>query len=93
MDYTLPTAADLPAFEVGHLETPSPFNPLGAKGAGESGVGGPLGAVVSAVEHALRPLGIQGHLLETPLSPSRVWRFIQEGTRNAKGPDSGHGTH
>jgi hypothetical protein len=60
MDYTCPTAADVPAFQVGHVETPSPFNPLGAKGAGESGVGGPLGAVVSAVENALRPLGIRG---------------------------------
>jgi carbon-monoxide dehydrogenase large subunit len=79
MDYTCPTAVDVPSFEVGHVVTPSPFNPLGAKGAGESGVGGPLGAVTSAVENALRPLGVKGHILETPLSPSRVWRFIHGG--------------
>ncbi|MGD9763188.1 MAG: xanthine dehydrogenase family protein molybdopterin-binding subunit [Candidatus Binatia bacterium] len=77
MDYTCPTAADLPGFEIGHVVTPSPFNPLGAKGAGESGVGGPLDAVVSAVEDALKPLGVKEHLLETPLTPARVWRLIQ----------------
>jgi aerobic carbon-monoxide dehydrogenase large subunit len=53
MDYTLPTAVDLPSFEVAHVMTPSPYNPLGAKGAGESGVGGPLSAVASAVENAV----------------------------------------
>lgn len=80
MDYTVPTAVDLPSFEIGHVVTPSPFNPLGAKGAGESGVGGPLNAVVSAVEDALRPLNVRGHLLETPLTPARVWQFIRGGT-------------
>ena len=78
MDYTLPTSVDLPAFEIGHVSTPSPFNPLGAKGCGESGVGGPLDAIVSAVENALEPLGIRRHLLETPLTPDRVWRFIHQ---------------
>jgi CO/xanthine dehydrogenase Mo-binding subunit len=77
MDYTCPTAVDVPAFEIGHVITPSPFNPLGAKGAGESGVGGPLNAVVSAVEDAVKPLGVRQHLLETPLTPDRVWKFIQ----------------
>ncbi len=83
MDYTCPTAVDVPAFEIGHVITPSPFNPLGAKGAGESGVGGPLNAVVSAVEDAVKPLGVHRHLLETPLTPARVWQFIQ-GAGNGK---------
>ena len=77
MDYTIPTAVDLPSFETAHVMTPSPYNPLGAKGAGESGVGGPLSAVTSAVENALRPLGVRGHMMQTPLTPDRVWQFIQ----------------
>ena len=76
MDYTLPTATEVPAMEVYHQETPSPFNPLGVKGAGESGITGPLGAVVGAVEDALSPLGVK--IRETPLTPNRVWRLIQE---------------
>lgn len=83
MDYTVPTAVEVPGFQVGSVETPSPFNPLGAKGAGESGVGGPLNAIVSAVENALAPLGLEGHFMETPLTPHRVWRFIQEGRTKA----------
>lgn len=78
MDYTLPTAVDLPSFEVAHVMTPSPYNPIGAKGAGESGVGGPLSAVARAVENAVRPLGVRGHLLQTPLTPARVWQFIHQ---------------
>ncbi len=86
MDYTLPTAVDLPSFEVAHVMTPSPYNPLGAKGAGESGVGGPLSAVASAVENAVRPLGVRGHLLQTPLTPARVWQFIRQGKESARQP-------
>jgi aerobic carbon-monoxide dehydrogenase large subunit len=76
MDYTLPTAVEIPPMEVYHQVTPSPFTPLGTKGAGESGVSGPLGAIVSAVEDALSPFAITIH--ETPLTPNRVWRLIQE---------------
>ena len=52
MDYTIPTAVEMPMFELGHEESLSPFTPLGAKGVGESGVGGALGALCSAIENA-----------------------------------------
>lgn len=76
MDYTMPTATEVPPIEVYHQETPSPFTPLGTKGAGESAVSAPFGALVSAVEDALSPFGIV--ITETPLTPNRVWRLIQE---------------
>ncbi len=76
MDYTLPTAVDVPSIEAEHLETPSPFNPLGAKGVGESGVTGPLGALCGALEDAVPNLRLDQ--LEMPLTPSRVWREIQK---------------
>ncbi|TMI86885.1 MAG: xanthine dehydrogenase family protein molybdopterin-binding subunit, partial [Bacillati bacterium ANGP1] len=80
MDYLLPTAADLPSFEVGHEETPTPLNPLGVKGAGEAGVI-PVGAAIAqAVEDALRPFRV--HITEMPLSPSRVWELVA-GTRRS----------
>jgi carbon-monoxide dehydrogenase large subunit len=81
MDYTLPTAVELPSFEIGHLETPAPFTPLGTKGVGESGVGGTLGALCSAVESALPELEL--HLSELPLTPSRVWSEIETARKNA----------
>ncbi len=76
MDYTMPTAKEIPPIEVYHQETPSPFTPLGTKGAGESAISAPFGALVSAVEDALSPLGVV--INETPLTPNRVWRLIQE---------------
>ena len=76
MDYTIPTAVEVPNLELGHQETPTPFTPLGTKGVGESGVGAPLGALCSAVENALPELDIR--LTELPLTPSRVWEAIQE---------------
>jgi carbon-monoxide dehydrogenase large subunit len=75
MDYTCPTAADVPSFEVEHQETPSPFTPLGTKGVGESGVTGPLGGLCGAIENALPHLSLE--LNELPLTPNRVWRAIQ----------------
>ena len=76
MDYTMPTAKEAPPIEVYHQETPSPFTPLGTKGAGESAISAPFGALVSAVEDALAPFGVQ--INETPLTPNRVWRWIQD---------------
>ncbi|MGD0074755.1 MAG: xanthine dehydrogenase family protein molybdopterin-binding subunit [Candidatus Binataceae bacterium] len=75
MDYTLPTAVDVPSLQTDHFETPSPFNPLGAKGVGESGVTGPLGALCGALENAVPKLRLEH--LEMPLTPSRVWREVQ----------------
>ena len=75
MDYTIPTAVEVPDIELGHQETPTPFTPLGTKGVGESGVGAPLGALCSAVENALPHLDFD--LTELPLSPAKVWAAIQ----------------
>jgi carbon-monoxide dehydrogenase large subunit len=75
MDYTIPTAVELPNFEIGHQETPSPFTPLGTKGVGESGVGGTTGALISAIEDALAHLDVR--INELPLTPERVWQAIQ----------------
>jgi len=76
MDYTIPTAVEVPSYEIGHQETPSPFTPLGTKGVGESGVGGAIGALCGAIENALPHLNL--HITKLPLTPDRVWRAIQE---------------
>jgi carbon-monoxide dehydrogenase large subunit len=78
MDYTIPTAVEMPRFSIGHQETPSPFTPLGMKGAGESGIGSTLGALCSAIEDAFPELDLQ--LTELPLTPNRVWSAIQRAT-------------
>jgi carbon-monoxide dehydrogenase large subunit len=57
MDYALPKAGDVPAFEIGHLETPSPLMPGGVKGMGEGGTIGAPAALANAVADAVRPLG------------------------------------
>jgi carbon-monoxide dehydrogenase large subunit len=75
MDYTLPTAVEIPPLELAHQETRSPFTPLGTKGVGESGVLGILGAICGAVENALPELDLR--LLEMPLAPERLLRAIQ----------------
>ena len=75
MDYTIPTAVELPRFEIGHHETRSPFTPLGTKGVGESGVGGTMNALCSAIENALEPLDVR--FTRLPLRPDRVWEQIQ----------------
>ncbi len=77
MDYLKPTAADVPDIEVDRLEHPSPYTPLGAKGVGEGGaIPGPA-AVANAVEDALAPFGAV--VRELPLTPERVWRWIEAG--------------
>ena len=75
MDYAMPSAAELPSFEVYNTETPSPLNPLGAKGIGESGTIGSTPAVQSAVVDALAPYGVTH--LDMPATAERVWRAIQ----------------
>lgn len=78
MDYPIPRAADLPALRVGHHEVPCATNPLGVKGAGESGVAGSLPSAVNAVLDALGTRGV-GHL-DLPLTPARVWAALRGGT-------------
>jgi carbon-monoxide dehydrogenase large subunit len=68
--YLLPRAVDVPKLELAHQVTPSPFNPLGIKGAGESGFAGAYAAIVGAVNDALSPLGASIDV--TPVTPARV---------------------
>ena len=68
--YAMPSAAEFPWFETAHTETPTPVNPLGAKGIGESATIGSTPAVQNAVVDALRHLGVRH--LDLPLSPERV---------------------
>ena len=75
LDYLLPLATDAPEVETVHLETPCPHNLVGVKGAGESGTIAALAAVISAVEDALQPLGIQIH--ESPVTPARLHALIR----------------
>jgi aerobic carbon-monoxide dehydrogenase large subunit len=77
LDYAVPSAAELPSFAVFHTETPSPRNPLGAKGIGESGTTGSTAAVWNAVVDALAPYGVRH--LDMPFTPERVWRAIHHG--------------
>ncbi|MFN8635404.1 MAG: aerobic carbon-monoxide dehydrogenase large subunit [Chloroflexota bacterium] len=74
MEFLLPTAMEIPELEVGHLETPSPLNPLGVKGAGEAGAIPVPALVAEAIEDALAPLGVT--ISEMPLSPTRLWELI-----------------
>lgn len=75
-DYLLPNALDMPArIEIGHLNTPSPLNPMGSKGVGEAGAIPTPSAFVSAVENALGHLGIE--IMESPLSPNRIFELVQ----------------
>ena len=73
-DYPFISAAELPSFEVIHMETPTPLNPLGAKGIGESGTIGATPALQSAVVDALAHLGIRH--IDMPATPERIWRAI-----------------
>jgi 2-furoyl-CoA dehydrogenase large subunit len=75
MDYLKPTAADVPRIETGHLETPSPFTPLGTKGAGEGGAVPAPACIASAVEDALAPLGVK--ITDLPLTPSRLRDLVR----------------
>jgi aerobic carbon-monoxide dehydrogenase large subunit len=75
MDFLLPTALDVPRVKVAHLETPSPLNELGSKGAGEAGAI-PVGALFAqALEDALRLPGLE--ICEIPLHPSRLWELVE----------------
>ena len=73
-DYAMISAAELPSYEVIHMETPTPVNPLGAKGIGESGTIGSTPAVQSAVVDALSHLGVRH--IDMPATAERVWRAI-----------------
>ncbi len=78
MDYAMPSAAEFPSFEASNTETPTPLNPLGAKGIGESGTIGSTPAVQNAVVDALSVYGIRH--LDMPLTSERVWQAIRAAT-------------
>ena len=86
VDYLVPSAADLPSYVTDRTETPATTNPLGTKGAGESGTIGATPAVVNAVVDALRPYGVTD--VRMPCTPERVWRAIH-GDRNGRRPGPG----
>jgi carbon-monoxide dehydrogenase large subunit len=76
IDYPLPTASDLPSFDLHRTVTPSPINPMGVKGIGEAGTIGSAHTIVNAVVDALTPLGVKH--IDMPLRPKRVWQAMQE---------------
>ncbi|MEY2552278.1 MAG: aerobic carbon-monoxide dehydrogenase large subunit, partial [Ilumatobacteraceae bacterium] len=77
-DYSLVSAAELPSFETEEMETPSPLNPLGVKGVGESGTVMATAALQSAVLDALGEFGVEH--LDLPYTPQRVWEALHAGT-------------
>ena len=78
MDYLLPTASDVPNIVSDHIETPSPLNPLGVKGAGEAGAI-PVGALFAqAMDNAFRDIELE--VREIPLSPNRLFQLVMEAT-------------
>jgi carbon-monoxide dehydrogenase large subunit len=78
-DYLLPSASDVPAVQSVHIETPSPLNPLGVKGAGEGGTIPAAAALIAAIENALHPFGV--HFTDSPLTPDRIVAAIRGSRR------------
>ncbi|HEY2135232.1 MAG TPA: xanthine dehydrogenase family protein molybdopterin-binding subunit [Xanthobacteraceae bacterium] len=75
-DYLLPTADVVPMIEIVHMESPAPDNPLGLKGAAESGTIGAPAAIVAAIEDALRPLNVR--IRDLPVTPARLRMLIEK---------------
>ncbi len=84
MDYALPTAAEIPSFELDRTETKSPSNSLGVKGIGEAGTIASTPAIVNAVVDALRHEGVT--YLDMPLTPLRIWEALNEARGEGSGP-------
>jgi len=81
LDYMLPGATEVPDIRVLHMETPSPYTEFGIKGLGEGGAVGPPAAIVSAVNDALRPLGVE--VYDLPLTPERILSAIESASRDS----------
>jgi carbon-monoxide dehydrogenase large subunit len=75
-DYAVPTSADVPEMELDETVTPSPHNPLGVKGVGETGTIAATPAVVNAVLDAISHLGIEH--IDMPLTPTRIWEAVEK---------------
>jgi aerobic carbon-monoxide dehydrogenase large subunit len=80
MDYTLPRADDLPAFDISLVELPTAANPLGVKGSGQAGCIAAPQTVINAIVDALSPLGIDH--IDMPATPERIWRAIRSSERS-----------
>jgi carbon-monoxide dehydrogenase large subunit len=78
-DYLLPTSDLVPRIEIHHMESPTPLNPLGVKGAAESGTIGAPAAIVSAIEDALLPLRVR--ITDLPVTPARLVALIRAAER------------
>lgn len=74
LSYAMPLAEHFPSFDTQFMETPTPLNPLGAKGVGEAGTTGSTAAIYNAVLDALAPYGVER--LDMPFHPERVWRAL-----------------
>ncbi len=85
MAYSMPSAADLPSLEAHNTVTPTPINPIGAKGIGESATIGSTPAVQNAVIDAVAHLGVRH--IDMPLTPERVWRAIEDAKTGKAHPD------
>jgi carbon-monoxide dehydrogenase large subunit len=79
MDYLVPSAAELPDFETGFTVTPSPVNPMGVKGVGETGTIAATPAIMNALVDALIPYGIKD--LDMPASPEKIWRALEQASQ------------
>ena len=82
MDYALPRATDFPHFELHATVTPTPVNPLGAKGVGEAGTLGSTPSIVAAAVDALSAFGVKH--IDMMLRPEKLWRIINEGGAAAR---------
>jgi carbon-monoxide dehydrogenase large subunit len=76
MDYCMPRAKDFCDLRLGENEVPTKLNPLGVKGAGESGTVGALASLMNAVNHAMAEIG--GEYIQMPATPEKVWTAIQK---------------
>jgi aerobic carbon-monoxide dehydrogenase large subunit len=83
MDYAMPRASDFCAFELGENEVPTKTNPLGVKGAGESGTVGALSSVMNAINDAMARIGAP--YVQMPATPEKLWQAIAAAKGNGKG--------
>jgi len=90
LDYLMPGSTDVPEIQLEHLYTPSPWTPGGVKGAGEAGTTGSPAAIANAVADALTAFG-DVVIDELPLSPERVYAYIQQARGTSAAPE--HGEH
>lgn len=84
-DYLLPDAGNVPDAEIVHIESPSPFNPLGVKGAGEGGTIPAAAAIASAIEDALRPYDVKIH--KAPMIPELICSLVLQSRAAAERPN------